>query len=122
MRQVHILQGRRSHRLLVLVLVSISASARAHAEGKATYDRLCASCHGADGRGNVEKAKALKIDPELLDLGRPAVAGLTRDQLRSILLEGKDKMPAYEQKLKPAEVDPVLDYAIELARNTRGQR
>ncbi len=118
---MHVPTRRRLITFLIAVMpVFVSTGARA--DGKATYDRLCASCHAADGRGNPEKAKALEIDPELLNLGRPAAADLTREELRTILLEGKDKMPAYEQKLKPAEVDPVLDYAIELARKIRGRR
>jgi mono/diheme cytochrome c family protein len=90
--------------------------------GKAAYDRLCASCHGPDGRGNPGKAKALKLDPKVLNLGRPEVAKLSREELRRILLEGKDKMPAYEQKLAPAEVDPVLDHAMKLAEEIRRKK
>jgi mono/diheme cytochrome c family protein len=102
-------------------LVGASGAASAQAvDAKAVYKKLCASCHGPDGRGNPAKAKILKIDPKLLDLGRPESANLTRDQLKTILLKGKNKMPAYEKKLKPAEVDPVLDFAIELAKAIRG--
>lgn len=107
----------------ITILVGVLAStAVADADGKATYARHCASCHGPEGLGNAEKAKALKIDPLLLDLGRPEAAVLGRDQLRTILLKGKGKMPAYEQKLKPGELDAVLDYAIELANKLRGGR
>jgi cytochrome c5 len=91
------------------------------ADAKAVYEKLCSSCHGSDGRGNPEKAKSLKIDPKLLNLGRPDVAGIDRAKLRTILLEGKDAMPAYGngKKLKPPDVDPVLDHAISLAEAAR---
>jgi hypothetical protein len=46
---------------------------------------------------------------------------MTRDELKTRLLAGKGKMPAYEKKLQPADVDPVLDYAIELAKAIRGK-
>jgi mono/diheme cytochrome c family protein len=81
------------------------------ASGQATYDRLCTSCHGADGRGNAVKAKALKLDPQLLDLARPEAAKLTRDETRKILVEGKGKMPAYGAKLGAAEIDAALEHA-----------
>jgi mono/diheme cytochrome c family protein len=83
---------------------------------------MCASCHGPDGRGNAKKAKALKIDPELLNLGRPGAATLSREELRAIFLDGRGKMPAYEQKLEPAAADAVLDHALELAKRIRGGR
>ena len=122
MSQMKIRQTRCSRAVGVALVFVLASHTSASADGKATYDRLCASCHGADGRGNREKAKALKIEPTLLDLGRPDGASLGRDQLRVILLQGKDKMPAYQQKLEPAEVDAVLDYAIELAKKIRGQQ
>jgi len=90
-------------------------------KGKALYEKNCQSCHGADGRGNAEKAASLKIDPKVLDLGRQESANLTRDELKAIFLEGKDKMPAYKRKIKGPDQDPVLDYAQELARALRGK-
>jgi mono/diheme cytochrome c family protein len=122
MFQTYVSTRRGPRTALLTLIIALAGASSAEADGKATYDRLCAGCHAADGRGNAEKAKALKIDPELLNLGRPAAAELSRDQLRSIILKGKDKMPAYQKKLKPAEVDPVLDHSIELARKIRGTK
>lgn len=104
----------------VAVVLLFATPARA-ADAKAVYEKLCASCHASDGRGNPEKAKSLKIDPKLLDLGRPEVAGTDRAKLRKLLLDGKDAMPAYGngKKLKPPDVDPVLDHAISLAEAAR---
>lgn len=91
------------------------AGASATLPGQATYDKMCKSCHAADGRGNAQKATTLKIDAAKLDLAREEVKDLPRDEKRRILLEGKEKMPAYAKKLKPEEVDAVLDYALKLA-------
>ena len=109
-------------RFLLLLALSLPTVAVADDAGKAAYDKMCASCHGADGKGNPDKAKALKIDANLLNLGRPESKDLTRDQLKEVLLNGKDKMPGYAKKLKPAEVDPVLDYTIGLAKAIRGEK
>jgi mono/diheme cytochrome c family protein len=106
-------------KLLMAAILCLPAIAAA--DGKATYDKMCASCHGADGKGNESKAKMLKIDAAVLNLGRPESAKQSRDELKTLLLSGKGKMPAYEKKLQPADVDPVLDYAIELAKAIRGK-
>ena len=104
------------------VLAASPATSVAGGDGKATFEKMCASCHGADGRGNAEKAATLKLDAALLNLGRPESAKIARDELKKILLEGKEKMPKYGKKLKADEQDPVLDYAMQLATEIRGKK
>ncbi|MBI4508894.1 MAG: cytochrome c [Deltaproteobacteria bacterium] len=108
--------------LLVFLSGSAALAAAPGPDPKALYGKLCASCHGADGRGNPVKAKSLKIDPAKLNLGRPEVEKLSREEQRKILLKGKEKMPAYEKKLKPDQVDPVLDYALGLGAAIRAKK
>lgn len=112
--------------LIGLILFASAASlcqalddtaAAASPSGQACYQRLCKSCHGDNGRGNAAKATALKLEPQLLDLARPEAAKLTREQRRKVLLEGKGKMPAYGKKLKPEEVEPLLDHVDELVKS-----
>jgi mono/diheme cytochrome c family protein len=110
------------HKLLIAAVMLLALPSVALADGKEVYDKMCASCHGADGRGNEAKAKILKLDPATLNLGRPETAASTRDQLKDILVKGKAKMPAYEKKLAAADVDPVLDHAMKLAAAIRGAK
>lgn len=107
--------------LLVAAILSLSLPTIAFADGKASFDKMCASCHGADGKGNPAKAGILKIDAAVLNLGRPEGAKATKDELKQIVIKGKNKMPAYEKKLAAADVDPVLDYAMQLAAAIRGK-
>jgi cytochrome c6 len=111
--------GAGMRKLLLAAVLSIPALA--FADGKATYDKSCASCHGADGTGNASRAKMLKIDAATLNLGRPESAKLTRDELKEVVVTGKGKMPAYGKKLKAEEIDPVLDHALSLAKAIRGK-
>ncbi|CAN5204813.1 glucose/quinate/shikimate family membrane-bound PQQ-dependent dehydrogenase [soil metagenome] len=65
--------------------------------GKAAYDRVCASCHGATGAGD--------IGPGLI--GRTAVANIAR-----VIAQGQGEMPAMGSTLSPAEVDAVAKYLV----------
>ena len=43
---------------LALAAVTLSVSA---ADGKETYEKSCAKCHGADGKGDTKMGKKLEI-------------------------------------------------------------
>jgi mono/diheme cytochrome c family protein len=91
-------------------------------DAQAIWDKLCKSCHGVDGKGNPKKAKTLKIDATLLDLGREGTDKVTVGEMKTILLEGKDKMPSFSTKVKPEEVDPLLELAKKIADDARKNR
>jgi mono/diheme cytochrome c family protein len=84
------------------------------ADGKAVYEKSCAKCHGADGKGDAAKEKAFKLEPGTLNLGRDAVAKQTKAEKRAITAGGKDKMPGYEKKLTAEELDAAMDHVMEL--------
>lgn len=100
-------------------VASASAAAAAPRDPQAIWDKLCKSCHGADGKGVAAKAATLKIDPVLLNLGREGTDKITRDELKVIVLEGKEKMPAYKTKVKPEEIDALVELAETLATSAR---
>lgn len=83
---------------------------------KATYDKLCKSCHGEDGKGVAKKATTLKIDAKLLDFSREEATKMTADEKKKILADGKEKMPAFSKKLAPTDVDPILAYVDSLTK------
>lgn len=84
------------------------------------YKKECWECHAADGKGRPTKAKMLKIELSLLDLTRKENMTRSREELRKVLLDGKDQMPSYRAKLKPEMVDPLLDYCIEFLEKRTG--
>ena len=80
--------------------------------GKALYEKSCAGCHGADGKGNEKMTAILGVK----DLGIVSkdTAKKTDDQLLKIIAEGAGKMPA--SKLSKDEQKQTLGYARSLAK------
>jgi mono/diheme cytochrome c family protein len=90
-----------------------SAALAADADsGKALYEKSCAGCHGADGKGNEKMAKLLG------DKGLNIVGSETKkksdEQLLKVIAEGAGKMPA--SKLTKEEQKQALGYVRSLAK------
>ena len=73
--------------------------------GAVVYSQMCARCHGADGRGKTAKGRAVGASDLTSSEWVPDTARDTR-----IVNRGKEGMPAFKGKLKPAEVDAVVAY------------
>jgi mono/diheme cytochrome c family protein len=80
--------------------------------GKALFTKNCASCHGADGKGNPAMAKALG-DKGLNILSKEAKQ-MSDEQISKIVAEGAGKMPA--SKFSKAEQKQVLGYTRSLQK------
>jgi mono/diheme cytochrome c family protein len=89
--------------LLAVVFGFFTAAPRAlqGGGGKAAFDRTCAECHGAEGRGKGGADDAPGIVPMTKDF----------DSLLALVREGGCKMPALgRDKITDDEVRQVLDY------------
>jgi len=82
--------------------------------GKATYDKLCASCHGADGKGNPAMTKV--FGEKELNITTKATSQKKDDELLKVITEGKGKMPASGKGLSKQEQKEVLGYVRFLAK------
>lgn len=60
--------------------------------GKATYDKQCATCHGADGTAKEPIAKMLKV--EIKHLGSKEIQAKSDADLRKTIAQGMGKMKA----------------------------
>ena len=90
------------------VLLGSVICARADETGKQLYQRDCQACHGPDGAGNPQLAKALQVDI-------PPVTGAALKQkdeaeMLHIIAEGKGKMPGFAKKQSAEEQRQVLEY------------
>jgi mono/diheme cytochrome c family protein len=91
------------HALLLIIAVALAPVALA-ADGAALYKAKCASCHGADGKGQSAMGKKMN----LRDLGSPEVQKQTDKELYDWTAEGKGKMPAYKDKLSADEIKALV--------------
>jgi mono/diheme cytochrome c family protein len=92
-----------------LVLWSTSAAAD---DAAATYKAKCAMCHGADGKGDTPVGKKMGIR----DLTSADVQKMSDAELTTITTKGKNKMPAYENKLSAAQIKDMVAYIRQLAK------
>lgn len=96
-----------------LAIAATAASAADLKSGKNTYDISCKSCHGTDGTPNAGLAKMLKV--EIPDLKSAAVQGMTDDEIKKIITDGKGKMVPIHS-VSGAALDNVVAYVRSLKK------
>ncbi|MFN7953259.1 MAG: cytochrome c [bacterium] len=95
---------------MVVLALAVPTLARADAAaGKAIYDKKCANCHGADGKGDAKMEAKLKAKTTLAEIG-----GKSDADMMKLLQEGKKPMPGYAKSLSQAELDDVWAYTKSL--------
>ena len=70
------------------------------------YKTKCATCHGADGKGDAPVGKKLGIR----DFHSPEVAKESDQELFEITKNGKNKMPKYDGKLTDDQIKALVKY------------
>jgi mono/diheme cytochrome c family protein len=80
-----------------LVMLATQSLADERPAGEVLYRRYCASCHGADGRGNGPVASALSPRPTDLTSLQMSEPDLMRaiDGRRTIRAHGTEQMPVW---------------------------
>jgi cytochrome c6 len=97
--------------LVVVGLTVFSAPAsRAQGAGATLFKTKCVVCHGADGTGSP-MGKKLGVR----NLASAEVQSQSDAQLAEVVTKGKNKMPAYDGKLKSDEIKELVAYIRELA-------
>jgi mono/diheme cytochrome c family protein len=74
------------------------------AHGKALYEKglsqaACVSCHGVDGKLGLVGAKSLQVSTK------------TDEELKALILNGKNAMPPYKKVFGEAEILALIAYA-----------
>jgi cytochrome c6 len=81
-------------------------------DGASLYKSRCASCHGADGKGDTAIGKSM----HLRSLASPEVQKESDQELTAIIADGKGAMPAYKGKLSAEQVKDLVGYIRELGK------
>lgn len=90
-----------------------SASNSGHAaRGKALYERHCAACHGAEGKGDGYKL----LGPDPANFLSPSMKGKPEAELLKTIHDGKPNMPAWKYRLSDQQARDVIAYIRTLAR------
>lgn len=82
--------------------------------GKTTYDKLCASCHGKDGKGNPAMAKAL--GEKGLNLHNKDSQAKSDEAWLKVIVQGAGKMPASGKNLNKQEQKDLISYTRSLTK------
>jgi cytochrome c551 len=70
------------------------------------YKSKCASCHGADGKGDAPAGKNMKVK----DLASDDVQKMSDADLAGVIEKGKKPMPGYEGKLTKDQIDGLVKW------------
>ena len=92
---------------IVVLAVAFACSTWAFAADAASdYKAKCATCHGADGKGDTAMGKTMKVK----DLASGDVQKLSDADLTGVIEKGKKPMPGYEGKLSKEQIDGLVKY------------
>lgn len=97
--------------LVVLAVVS-AMSTWTFADTAADYKSKCATCHGAEGKGDTAMGKTMKVK----DLASEEVQKQSDAELATIIEKGKKPMPGYEGKLTKEQIDGLVKYIRSLKK------
>ena len=76
------------------------------------FKSKCAMCHAEDGSGNSPAGKALKAK----DLRSQETQSKSDAEISDVITKGRNKMPAFGQKLKPDQIQELVTYVRRLAK------
>ena len=88
-------------------------------QGRVIYQRHCADCHGAEGRGDGEQATSLSPRPG--NLISAQTSAKSDQELLKIIAKGRSRtaMAGWEDRLSPEDQVVVLAYIRSLVKFTR---
>src|ERR1700680_82191 len=84
----------------------------AETDAASLFKSKCVMCHGEDGSGNTPSGKALKAK----DLRSEETQKKSDAEIAEVITKGRNKMPAFAQKLKPDQIQQLVAYVRQLPK------
>ncbi len=86
------------------------------AKGKVVFEKLCVTCHGAQGKG--DGPAGLMMMPRPADFTSPKIKGKPDGELLKSIQDGRPPttMPAYKEQLSAQQISDVLAYVRSLGK------
>jgi len=91
----------------LVALAFLAASPVAFGDAAEIYTKNCASCHGADGKGQTTMGKKFKLK-DYTDA--KVQASFTDKEATTAILDGKDKMKGFKGKITDADVATLVKH------------
>ena len=96
--------------ILAAGLCSLSAQAQ-DKKAERTWKAKCASCHGADGKGDTDQGKKMKLaDMTTKDWHEKTTDAKMRDAILNGVKSANGEMQAYKDSLSGDQVDGLVNY------------
>lgn len=97
---------------ILLLLLMISIPAKAADDNAGLFASKCAICHGPDGAGKTKMGTTLNIP----DLTSAETQKQSDGDLVKTISKGKNKMPAYQNKLTTEQINSLVNQIRELGK------
>lgn len=103
--------------VLTLSLLSLGARAEVDKKTERTWKAKCASCHGADGKGETDTGKKAGI-PNYTDgaFQKSKTDAQLKEAIASGVKTDKGEMEGYKDKLDGPQIDALVTYIRSLAK------
>ncbi len=102
----------RASLVVLTIAFAMTVSAFAADATADVYKSKCATCHGADGKGDTPAGKNMKVK----DLASDDVQKQSDADLAGVIEKGKKPMPAYEGKLTKDQIDGLVKWVRTLKK------
>ena len=96
----------RASLVVLAIALAMSVSAFAADATADVFKSKCASCHGADGKGDTPAGKKMNVK----DLASDDVQKQSDADLAAVIEKGKKPMPGYEGKVTKDQIDGLVKW------------
>jgi mono/diheme cytochrome c family protein len=83
----------------------LKSGSKTGASAKTLFARNCATCHGADGRGETAEGEVSGV-PDMTD--RKWQESISEKRMAISVRQGRGIMPSFEKKLSQSEIDSLV--------------